>query len=84
MELDNGSTMIGATALGGIDEYVWNHTFTVTSQKLVVGKGVLIMIFDPKAALKWSGEDTRQGSVAGRPVMPGDNVVAYDATVRFH
>lgn len=77
----------GSKAFNGIDEYVWNHTFVITTEQLVVGKGVLIMIFDPLAILKWSGKDTREKNSPGqpgKPVSPGDNVVVYDATVRFH
>lgn len=77
----------GSKAFNGIDEYVWNHTFVITTQRLVVGKGVLIMIFDPLAVEKWSGKDTKEGNTPGKPgksVSPGDNVVVYDATVRFH
>ncbi|OAA56792.1 hypothetical protein ISF_07308 [Cordyceps fumosorosea ARSEF 2679] len=78
---------IGSKAFNGIDEYVWNHTFIVTTERLVVGRGVLIMLFDPLAALQWSGKDTSEGNAPGSPgksLSPGDNVVVYDATVRFH
>lgn len=74
----------GSKANNGVDEYVWNHTFIITTQRLVVGRGVLIMVFDHKANLKWSGKDTETDNIVGKPLTPGDNVVVYDAVVRFH
>lgn len=77
----------GSKAVNGIDEYIWNHTFVITTERLVVGKGVLIMVFDSLAMVKWQGKDTSEGNARGKPgksVSPGDNVVVYDATVRFH
>ncbi|KAJ6782118.1 hypothetical protein PWT90_06659 [Aphanocladium album] len=80
-------SVIGTKAFNGMDEAVWNHTFVITTERLVVGNGVLIMIFDQQAQLKWSGKDTSEGNgpgKPGKPISPGDNVVVYDATVRFH
>lgn len=74
----------GSIALAGSDEYVWNHTFVVTTQKLVIGGGVLIMIFDDHANLKWAGKETGEEGKIGQGLVPGDNVVVYDAIVSFH
>ncbi|OAA50866.1 hypothetical protein BBO_00813 [Beauveria brongniartii RCEF 3172] len=77
----------GSKAFNGIDEYVWNHTFVITTERLVIGRGVLIMVFDPLSIVKWSGKDTSEGNSPGQdgqPLSPGDSVVVYDATVRFH
>ncbi|KAJ4154779.1 hypothetical protein LMH87_000057 [Akanthomyces muscarius] len=41
----------GSKAVNGIDEYIWNHTFVITTERLVVGKGVLIMVFDSLAMM---------------------------------
>lgn len=79
--------VIGSRARNGMDENVFNSTFEITTERLVVGKGTLIMIFDPQAQLKWSGTDTSDGNGLGKPgqpISPGDNVVVYDAIVRFH
>ncbi|KAM3499931.1 hypothetical protein MY10362_006863 [Beauveria mimosiformis] len=73
----------GSKAFNGIDEYVWNHTFVITTERLVIGRGVLIMVFDPLSIVKWSGKDTSEGNSPGQdgqPLSPGDSVVVYDAT----